>query len=105
MSSRSRVAKAGVQRICRTRYSLIRRAPRISGTCFDGDPIKPTLDEISDGVIAAFPKVSAAEQRVSLATYRLLAKGRPGRGSTQHTEVMRGAVYFFAISVWNRLSV
>src|SRR5258708_5357467 len=39
MSSRSRFAKAWVQSICRTRYSLIRRAPRISDTCFDGDPI------------------------------------------------------------------
>jgi len=39
--------------------------------------MKPTLDEISAGVIAAFPKLSAPEQRASLAAYRLLAKGRP----------------------------
>lgn len=37
----------------------------------------PSLDEISSAVIAAFPKLSGLERRVSLAVYRLLAKGRP----------------------------
>jgi alkylmercury lyase len=37
----------------------------------------PTLDQIADAVINAFPKLSATEQRVSLAVYRLLAEGSP----------------------------
>lgn len=36
-----------------------------------------TLDDISDAVIAAFPKLTAVEQRVSLAAYRLLVGGQP----------------------------
>jgi alkylmercury lyase len=36
-----------------------------------------TLDDISDAVIAALPKLSAVEQRVSLAAYRLLVGGQP----------------------------
>ncbi|MGQ0524996.1 MAG: organomercurial lyase [Betaproteobacteria bacterium] len=36
-----------------------------------------TIEDISDAVIAAFPKLTRPEQRVSLATYRLLARGRP----------------------------
>lgn len=39
--------------------------------------VRPDLDEISAAVIAAFPKLSAAEQRVALALYRLLSKGSP----------------------------
>lgn len=36
-----------------------------------------SLDQIAGAVIAAFPKLSSPEQRVSLALYRLLAKGQP----------------------------
>ena len=39
--------------------------------------MKLNLDDISAAIVAAFPKLTAAEQRVSLAVYRLLAKGRP----------------------------
>lgn len=35
------------------------------------------MNAISDAVVAAFPKLSATERRVSLALYRLLAEGRP----------------------------
>lgn len=35
------------------------------------------VDRIADTVIDAFPKLSAPEQRVALATYRLLAEGKP----------------------------
>lgn len=37
----------------------------------------PSLDQIADAVLSAFPKLSPPEQRVSLASYRLLAKGQP----------------------------
>ncbi len=37
----------------------------------------PDLDEVADAIDAAFPKLTADEQRLSLALYRLLAKGRP----------------------------
>jgi len=37
----------------------------------------PSLDDIANAVIRAFPKLSAPEQRAALALYRLLAKGRP----------------------------
>ncbi len=37
----------------------------------------PKLDEIADAVIDAFPKLSKREQAVSLALYRLLARGQP----------------------------
>ena len=39
--------------------------------------MKPTLDDLSDAVIAAFPTLSEAEQFGSLAVYRLLAERRP----------------------------
>ncbi len=35
------------------------------------------LDEVADAVIRAFPKLSKREQAVSLALYRLLARGQP----------------------------
>ena len=37
----------------------------------------PALDDIAAAVIDAFPKLSAPEQRVALALYRLLAMGQP----------------------------
>jgi alkylmercury lyase len=36
-----------------------------------------TVEDVTDAVIASFPKLTPPEQRVSLATYRLLALGRP----------------------------
>jgi alkylmercury lyase len=37
----------------------------------------PSFDQIVDAVVGAFPTLSEQEQRVSLAIYRLLAKGQP----------------------------
>lgn len=37
----------------------------------------PSLDQIADAVLSAFPKLSPQEQRASIALYRLLAKGQP----------------------------
>lgn len=37
----------------------------------------PSLDQIANAVVDAFPKFSAPEQRTALALYRLLAKGQP----------------------------
>ena len=37
----------------------------------------PSLDQIAQAVVSAFPKLSEQEKRVSLALYRLLANGRP----------------------------
>lgn len=42
--------------------------------------MKRMLDDLSDAVIAAFPKLSEAEQLASLAVYRLLARGWPVTG-------------------------
>ena len=54
----------------------------------------PSLDQIADAVLSAFPKLSPPEQRVSLASYRLLAKGQPV--TTDHLSdasgVPRGAI-------------
>jgi len=36
-----------------------------------------SVERISNAVIAAFPKLTSPEQRLSLATYRLLARGTP----------------------------
>lgn len=41
--------------------------------------INGTIDDIAAAVIDAFPKLSATERRVSLALYRLLARGRPAK--------------------------
>jgi alkylmercury lyase len=38
---------------------------------------KPQLDEVADAIARAFPRLSPAEQRISIATYRCLAQGRP----------------------------
>lgn len=37
----------------------------------------PSLDQIADAVLSAFPKLSEQQQRVSVALYRLLARGQP----------------------------
>ena len=37
----------------------------------------PSLDEVAEAVLGAFPKLSDDEQTVSLALYRLLAQGHP----------------------------
>ena len=37
----------------------------------------PSLDQIADAVIGAFPRLSPKEQRASFTVYRLLAKGQP----------------------------
>ncbi len=38
---------------------------------------KPTFDDIVNAVIELFPKLNLTEQRISVALYRLLAKGQP----------------------------
>jgi alkylmercury lyase len=54
------------------------------------------MSSLSDGVIAAFPRLSELEARVSLALYRLLAQGRAvdpkqiSAASQISTEVVRG---------------
>jgi alkylmercury lyase len=38
---------------------------------------KPRLDEVAEAIARAFPRLSPAEQRISLTIYRCLAQGRP----------------------------
>jgi alkylmercury lyase len=38
---------------------------------------KPQLDDVAEAIARAFPRLSPAEQRISIATYRCLAQGRP----------------------------
>lgn len=54
----------------------------------------PSLDQIANAVIDAFPKPSAPEQRVALALYRLLAHGQPVTTEqiSEASEVPRAAV-------------
>ena len=54
----------------------------------------PPLEQIVGAVLDAFPKLSVEEQRVSLAIYRLLAKGQPVAAGqiSEASDVPRDAV-------------